>query len=152
VRIPYGQGRFSMLIVLPDAGVSVASFVAGMTIADLTSMIAQLQQSTITVALPRFTASYGDTLVPALASMGMDIAFHPSANFSGLAPAFWVNVIEHKTVIEVDETGTVAVAATGVGLASVAYPQVVMDHPFFYGIQDDKTGELLFMGVLMNPS
>jgi serine protease inhibitor len=27
-----------------------------------------------------------------------------------------------------------------------------MDHPFFYAVQDDKTGELLFIGVLMNPS
>ncbi len=151
VRIPYGQGRFSMLVVLPDPGVSVTSFVAGMTIADLTGVVAQLRQYTVTVALPRFTASYGDTLVPALASMGMDIAFHPSADFSALAPAFWVNVVQHKTVVEVDETGTVAAAATGVGVPTVAFPPVVMDHPFFYAIQDDKTGELLFIGVLMNP-
>jgi serpin B len=153
VRIPYGKGRFSMLVVLPDAGVSVTSFVAAMKIADLTGLIAQLQQSTVTLALPRFTASYGDTLVPALASMGMDVAFHPSADFSALAPGFWVNVVEHKTVVEVDETGTVAAAATGVGVVTIAYPDVVMvmDHPFFYAIQDEKTGELLFIGVLMNP-
>jgi len=29
---------------------------------------------------------------------------------------------------------------------------MVMNHPFFYAIEDDTTGELLFMGVLMNPS
>jgi serine protease inhibitor len=37
------------------------------------------------------------------------------------------------------ESGTVAAGAT-------------TDHPFFYAIEDDKTGELLFIGVLMNPS
>jgi serine protease inhibitor len=152
VRIPYGQGRFSMLVVLPDAAAGITSFVAGMSIADLTDVIAQLQPSTVTLALPRFTASYGDTLVPALASMGMDIAFHPSADFSALAPAFWINVVQHKTVVEVDETGTVAAAATGVGMTNVTSPEVLMNHPFFYAIRDDKTGELIFIGVLMNPS
>jgi serpin B len=56
-------------------------------------------------------------------------------------------------VVKVDETGTVAAAATGVG-DTTALPQpffMAMDHPFFYAIQDDKTGALLFIGVLMNP-
>jgi serine protease inhibitor len=29
---------------------------------------------------------------------------------------------------------------------------MVMDHPFFYAIQDDATGALLFVGVMMNPA
>jgi len=29
---------------------------------------------------------------------------------------------------------------------------VTMDRPFCYAIRDDKTGELLFIGTLMNPS
>ena len=153
MRIPYGQGRLSMLVVLPDAGTSVLSFVAEMTISDLTEVVAQLQQSTVTIALPRFTASYGTSLKPALASLGMAIAFGPSADFSALAPGFSVNVVVHKTVVEVDETGTVAAAATGIGVTAVESPVVMtMDHPFFYAIQDDKTGELLFIGILMNPS
>jgi serpin B len=55
--------------------------------------------------------------------------------------------------VEVDETGTVAAAATGIGTVNVVTQQytMTMDHPFLYAIQDDKTGELLFIGVLMNP-
>jgi serine protease inhibitor len=154
VRIPYGQGRLGMLIVLPHTGVNVTTFVAGMTLADLNGLVAQLQQSAVTIALPRFTASYGTSLIPALTSMGMGIAFGPSADFSPLAAGFSVNVVVHKTVVEVDETGTVAAAATGIGISLVEAPQVAMtmNHPFFYAIQDGKTGELLFVGVLMNPS
>jgi serine protease inhibitor len=154
VRMPYGQGLFSMLIILPNAGADVTKFVADIAVDDLNGLIAQLEPSTVAIALPRFTASYGTSLTPALKSMGMGSAFVPSADFSALAPGFWVNVVEHKTVIEVDETGTVAAAATGVGDTSVAtqsYP-MTMDHPFFYAIQDDKTGDLLFIGLLMNPS
>jgi serine protease inhibitor len=29
---------------------------------------------------------------------------------------------------------------------------MTMDHPFFYAIRDDLTGELLFLGTLMNPT
>jgi serine protease inhibitor len=153
-RIPYGQGRLNMLIILPDVGADVTDFIANMTIADFNGVISQLQQSTVVLALPRFTASYATSLTPALASLGMGIAFGPSADFSALAPGFWVNIVEHKTVVEVDESGTVAAAATGIGVVNVVTQQytMTMDHPFFYAIRDDKTGELLFIGVLMNPS
>jgi serine protease inhibitor len=154
VHMPYGQGRLSMLIILPNAGTDLTRFIAAITVDDLDGLIAQLQPSTVTIALPRFTASYGTSLTGALASMGMGIAFGSSADFSALAPGFSVNVVQHKTVIEVDETGTVAAAATGVGVGLVALPQytMTMDHPFFYAIQDDKTGALLFIGALINPS
>jgi serine protease inhibitor len=154
-RIPYGQGRLDMLVVLPAAGVNITSFVTAMTMADLTGVIAQLQPSTITIALPRFNASYAKSLIPALTSLGMGVAFGQSADFSALAPASHIGVVAHETVVEVDETGTVAAAATAVGITEgVVVPPVemTMDHPFFYAIEDDKTGELLFIGVLMNPS
>ena len=117
-----------MLIVLPNAGVDVTRLVADMTVDDLSRLEAQLEPSTVSVALPRFTASYGTSLTTALASMGMGIAFDSSADFSSLAPGFSVNVVEHKTVVEVDETGTVAAAATGVGIVSVVSPAILDGH------------------------
>jgi serine protease inhibitor len=154
IRLPYGQNRFSMLIILPDAGANVTSFVGNITVNDLNNVAAQLEPAMVALELPRFTASYGTSLVPALQSLGMGIAFTPAADFSALAPGFWVNTVEHKTVVEVDETGTVAAGATGVGtIAAVTqtYPMVV-NRPFFYAIEDGETGALLFIGVLMNPS
>jgi serine protease inhibitor len=69
-------------------------------------------------------------------------------------PGFRVNVAEHKTFVQVDESGAVAAAATGVGGTSVVSLSVNLqvNHPFFYAIRDNQTGELLFVGVLMNPS
>jgi len=154
IRLPYGQSRFNMLIILPDASADVTSFVAHLTASDLNAIEAQLAPALVDLELPRFTASYGTSLIPALQSMGMGIAFGSSANFSALAPGFWVNTVVHKTVVEVNETGTVAAAATGITTVT-AVPQtfpMFMNHPFFYAIEDGKTGELLFVGVLMNPS
>ena len=73
---------------------------------------------------------------------------------SGAPPGFYVNVAEHKTYVQVDESGTVAAAATGGGVTAAAPVSVNLqvNHPFFYAIRDNQTGELLFVGVLMNPS
>ncbi|HMK86808.1 MAG TPA: serpin family protein [Steroidobacteraceae bacterium] len=154
VRIPYGSGRLSMLIVLPQSGTDLTSFVAAITLEDLDGWIAELEPASVSLALPRFTATFGSNLVDALSALGMGIAFSPAADFSALAPEFVPNIVEHKTVVEVDETGTVAAAATGVGIVTVVQESVPMriDHPFLYAIQDDKTGALLFVGVFMSPT
>jgi serine protease inhibitor len=157
VRLPYGQGRLSMLIVLPDSTLGLNSLVAGITAVGLNDWIAQLQMSTGDIALPRFTATFGASLPSALTSLGMGIAFCPNqADLSGIAPLQCLTDAEHKVVVEVDENGTVAAGVTtvGVGTSVVQAPQftMTMDHPFFYAIRDDKTGELLFVGTLQDPS
>ena len=158
VSLPYGQGRFSMLIVLPNSGVSFSSFAAGITPAAISGWVSQSQMAQGSIGLPKFTATYGVSLPPALSSLGMGIALCSSnmADFSALAPSVCVSDVEHKTVVEVDETGTVAAAGTTVtvGSTAIAAPlfTMTMDHPFFYAIRDDLTGELLFVGILVNPT
>jgi serine protease inhibitor len=155
--VPYGQGRFSMLIVLPNSGVSLSTFAAGITPRDISGWVSQLQMTQGSIALPRFTSTYGVSLPPALSSLGMGIALCASnlADFSALAPSVCVSDVEHKTVVEVDETGTVAAAGTtvSVGPTAIAAPMftMTMDHPFLYAIRDDLTGEWLFVGILVNP-
>jgi serpin B len=158
VSLPYGQGRFSMLIVLPNSGVSLSSFAASITPAAISGWVSQAQMTQGSIALPKFTATYGVSLPPALSSLGMGIALCSSnmADFSALAPSVCVSDVEHKTVVEVDETGTVAAAGTTitVGPTAIVAPlfTMTMDHPFFYAIRDDLSGELLFVGILVNPT
>jgi serpin B len=158
VRLPYGQGALSMLIVLPNAGVDFDGFVAGMTPAAIDGWVAALQTEYGSIGLPRFTATFGASLPNPLTELGMGVAFCTSggADFSGIAPGACISDVEHKTVVEVDESGTVAAGATsvGVGVTAVQAPQfsMMMDHPFFYAIRDDQTGALLFVGVLADPS
>ena len=156
VSLPYGSGRLSMLIVLPDTGVDPSALVATITPATLDSWVAQMTMSaTINLSLPRFTATFATNLIPALTTLGMGDAFIADENgFPGIYPNFYVNVAEHKTYVQVDESGTVAAAATGVGTTSVMRLSVNLqvNHPFFYAIRDNQTGELLFVGVLMDPS
>jgi len=155
LRIPYGEGRMSMLVVLPKAGTSLTSFVAGIDAGTLAGWSGEFHSTQVAIELPRFTASYQASLVGALTSLGMGVAFTQEADFSALASGAVVSDVVHATKIEVDETGTVAAAATVVTVTTTVAgptpPQMIMDHPFFYAIQDNETEELLFAGVMMNP-
>ena len=75
IRLPYGSGRFSMLVVLPDATAAVGSFVAAITPDALNGWINQMQTLGGSIALPRFTTTFGAALNAALTSLGMGIAF-----------------------------------------------------------------------------
>ena len=85
----------------------------------------------------------------------MGQAFSDSANFSGISPSpLKISDVLHKTYIETDEEGTEAAAVTGITMSMTALRPVgspfYMDvnRPFFFAIQDDGTGEILFMGVI----
>ena len=90
--------------------------------------------------------------------MGMPTAFIPgAADFSGMTgnKDLFISKVVHKAFVEVNEEGTEAAAATGVGmLMTVAVPEVKIfnaNHPFIFIIQDDN-GEILFMGRVSNPA
>jgi len=158
LRMSYGvNAPMSMIILLPDSSVSLASFVATLTADALSSWISQLKPLYGNVALPRFTATYSVSLPTALSALGMGIAFNSSeADFSGIAPLTYLSDVEHKTLVEVDENGTVAAGATTgtIGITAIPSAQfsITMNRPFFYAIRDDVSGALLFIGTVVAPT
>jgi serpin B len=157
VRLPYGKNnRMSMLIVLPQSGVTLNAMAAGLTAVELDSWVTQLGPQQVSVGLPRFTTSYNTSLVAPLTALGMGVAFSQlDANFSALAPGDFVSFVQHATVVRVDESGTVAAGSTSVGVSPTLVAQAVpmiMDRPFLYAIRDDQTGVLLFVGLMFDPS
>ncbi|MGO9326716.1 MAG: serpin family protein [Steroidobacteraceae bacterium] len=160
LRIPYGQkGTMSLLILLPAAGANLSNLVGGLTADSIDSLIAELQITTLSVGLPKFTTTWHDTLIAPLSTLGMGVAFSRSAaDFSGISATqqLYISDVEHETVVEVDEAGTTAAAATTVTVTPtiVMAPTatMIMNRPFFYAIRDDATHALLFIGMLVNPN
>src|SRR5262249_50749552 len=123
LRMPYGKGRMSMLILLPDSTQGLSTLVPTLTAEQLQSWIGCMGDEYGNVTLPRFTAQFGNEIGPILQAQGMQIAFacpnNPSpegvADFSALtsAPAC-ITGVAHKAWVKVDEMGTVAAAATTV--------------------------------------
>src|SRR5208337_600251 len=114
------------------------------------------------IILPKLESSWGESLNDALKAMGMATAFDPDqADFSRIHPAppqLFINDVEHKTYVKVDEKGTEAAAATSVGIAATAVRispppfEMIVDHPFFCAIVEQQSGALLFAGVVADPT
>jgi serpin B len=90
-----------------------------------------------------------------LSALGMPEAFDDRADFSGINGArnLLVQAVVHKAIIQVDEKGTTASAATGVstGVTS-APPTLVVDRPFLFFVRHKSTGAILFQGRVVDPS
>jgi serine protease inhibitor len=73
------------------------------------------------------------------------------------SPGHWIDEVLHKTVLEVDEKGTRAAAATAVSLTKGAMKapsapfNMVVDRPFLCAICDDQTKAILFVGAIVDP-
>jgi len=156
-ELPYGGGDFSMVIILPDAGISLATVERQMTPEHLAHWLADLDTArphVLSLMLPRFTMTARFELADTLAAMGMPHAFQ-GADFSGMTgrrDLFISNVI-HKAFIEVTEEGTEASAATAVVMKRGGGPaSFVANHPFCFLIRDRGTGSILFLGRVADPS
>ena len=66
-----------------------------------------------------------------------------------------IDQIVHSAVIEVDEEGTEAAAATGVSAVLTSSGPLAepfqIDRPFLFYIADDATGAILFQGRIDDP-
>ena len=161
--LPYGDGRMSMYIVLPDSSSSLEEFRGRLSDAGgedcLDPRLFSSRKGSI--AIPRFRAEFDMGLRLLLEALGMVTAFdRAEADFSGMmrgGPAeIWIDDIFHKAVIEVTEKGTEAAAVTSVNIvaASISMDEpfsMVLDRPFFFTIRDDETGTILFMGSIADP-
>lgn len=158
ISLPYGDGRVSMYIFLPDPDRSINLFLKELSLEKWEEWIEGFKEEEGDIFIPRFKLEYEEVLNDALKALGMEAAFDPDrANFEGMRtppPNLFIQEVKHKTVVEVNEEGTEAAAVTSVGVGITAIPQkftFMADRPFFFAICDNKIGAIIFMGVLRNP-
>ncbi len=160
-RLPYGRDKIAMYILLPDEDESLESLLDVLDQTTFDEFLSRLSPvNDLKVKLPKFKLEYGTKrLNDALINLGMGVAFDiGAANFSGIAPLdqgnLYIDFVDHKAFIEVNEQGTEAAAATVVGIALSSAPMETTfyaDRPFFFVIRDDRSGSILFMGSIVNP-
>ena len=64
----------------------------------------------------------------------------------------FISAVVHKAFVDVNEEGTEAAAATGVGMQLLSGPPSFRaDHPFIFLIRDIRSGSILFLGRMTNP-
>ncbi len=166
--LDYRYNDTSMVIVLPKAKDGLPEVEAGLTLTELSALLAAKQYPLVHVTMPKFSADSMFDMVPALKTLGLSQLFDPvRCDLTGIAtdPAepLYVNFVIHKAHLDVNEVGTVAAAVTAIGVAflgSAPMPQIgpppvpipfIANHPFLYFIRDNNTGEILFMGRVVDP-
>ena len=151
--LPY-IGDASMTVVMPDPG-TFSSFERSLDAKELTRIFAGMTQSDLTIAMPKLQLKDSINLIPALQALGMTDAFG-NADFSGITNPSQLHIsqVVHQATVTIDETGTEAAAATGISMTDAAESPhtVTLDHPYLFFIRDTKTGAILFMGRVTDPT
>ena len=163
IRLPYSVEALSMVVVLPNEVAGTDKLARDLDAPALAGLFRDLTESqTVSLALPRFKASFKAKLGGLFQHAGMRRAFDLRlADFSGMTarPAseapLAINDIVHRAVIDVTEEGTEAAAATAITMMTSSMPAhvepFVVDRPFLFYIADEATGAILFQGRISDP-
>ncbi len=158
VQLPYQGANISMLLILPDDG-RFEAVEAALDSAGIEEILPSLRHAQVKLTLPKFSYESSFNLNQALESQGMIDAFDVDrADFSLMtgAPDLYIGHVLHKALIDVNEAGTEAAAATAVIMQLKAAPmesvEFRVDRPFIYLIRDEQTGSILFLGRVLNPA
>ena len=160
VELPYKGIELSMLVVLPKSKEPLAmqTLIKNLSTTQITDWTKRLKQQDILLNLPKFKIDEGYPMKAVLTDMGMPSAFGNQAKFNVFADSSPIAIddIHHQAVIDVNEIGTEAAAATGVVAVDISgsmHPPVAFkaDHPFMFMIKDNKTDAILFLGQVNKP-
>jgi serine protease inhibitor len=162
LALPYTNNVLSMVILLPKAVDGLASLEKQLDAASLSEWLSALDGVSPAKAdlfLPKFKLDCRLELATALSEMGMSSAFGPRADFSGMSGKrdLFISAVVHQAMVDVNEEGTVAAAATGVVATRMAIvrnlnPVFRVDHPFIFLLRENQTGSVLFMGRVQDPT
>jgi serpin B len=159
VWLPYRGGGLAMEALLPPAGTAGCAMPTAAALGAMTSRLAPGQPGapTMSIAIPKVNLASQVSMKPVLTQLGMGVAFSPSADFTGLSTqACCIGLVEHAATLDVGEKGTVASAATAVGMeptaARVMPARLLFNRPYLIVVTARATGEPLFMARVANPA
>jgi serpin B len=161
LQMPYESDsgkQLSMLVLLPK-DTDLATVERSLNVTTIAELRQNLTSQRVMVYFPKFTMETKYSLPRTLSAMGMPIAFTGAADFSGMDGTrnLFIDDVIHQAFVDVNEEGTEAAAATAgvMTMSSMLVEEPVpvfrADHPFIFLIQDNETGNILFLGRMANP-
>ena len=159
VTLPYGKGAFAMTVVLPKQGHNVHAMLESMDSHAWDNLLAGTEGDRVALTMPKWTGQNSIAAKEFLMRMGMEVPFQPGkADFSGMSSVkSYITSVTHKTFVKVDENGTEAAAATSIEVGTTSAPvdppkTMNLNRPFLYAITNVRTGAILFLGIVADPS
>jgi serine protease inhibitor len=167
IRLPFGDGDLAMEVLLPARSSSLAALEANLTSDHWKDWQARYASRPGRIELPRFELKAAYSLNAPLKALGMTRVFQAQGSqLTGmLAPAgrgdvgrFFISLVRQSVFWQVDEEGSEAAAVTAIGIRAAAVMrqpppfEMIVDRPFFCAIEDRRSGALLFVGAIFDPS
>ena len=153
IELPYLGKLFSLIVLLPRERHGLARLKLNFNAKHVTSIFKQMNPTKVNLFLPKFKFSENYSIKDLLEEKIGRQLFYTGADFTGMTDQrnLILNEIFHKVIIEVNENGTEASAATSIQMVTrtVEREETVefkADHPFLYFIHDRRTGMILFIG------
>lgn len=151
-KLYYGDGGYSLKLLLPNEGVSLNDAVASVDFANWKSSWAAVKdniyRSELRVYLPRFEMGFRSFYMEYLAKMGMDSEVQTSLYGTGS-----LSTLYQHGMFCVEESGTRVVAVSTQHSVISNVPKVVrFDRPFALFLEEESTGAILLFGKINNPT
>lgn len=155
IRLPYEGGRYSMVVVLPPAGMSVDAVLPYVNSASFDAAMGMLSKQEVAFRMPKFRLETSLVLDKPLQKMGIVTAYTPAADFTGISVSgpLSLGTVKQKCYIDVTEKGTEAAAVTSAQIrmtSAARFPRMTVDRPFIFFIADSQTDNILFVGKVVN--
>lgn len=155
--LPYSNGAFQMIIMLPKEGKTIREVAQSLTADSWEKSYDQMKRVDVDVKLPRFDSESEVNLTNMMSALMPNAFSMKRADFSNLFDIeSCIRMIKQKGHIKVDETGTEALVVTllqgRIGGLDLVQPDIVRfhaTHPFLYFIREWSTGTIFFIGQYM---
>ncbi|NWW69973.1 ZPI inhibitor, partial [Climacteris rufus] len=154
IKMPY-KGNAHMLIVIPGKEGDYISIEDHLTTELVDSWLGNMKTRYLDFSFPKFKLEQKYKMKKLLQGLGIKKLFTRSADLSHLTDQEYaaVSQVVQKAVIEVDEEGTEAAAASGSEITAFTVPPVIkVDQPFLFMIFEETFKTLLFIGRVVDPT
>jgi serpin B len=162
VELPYQGEHLALDLVLPKQRDGLDALEQALDADGFAKLVGALRPTMVELTVPKFKLEMPSSLAlkEALVELGMTLPFTGGADFTGISKTIkplFIDDVFHKTFVAVDEKGTEAAAAAVVMRTESAMiePEGVAflaDHPFLFVLRDTRSGAVLFIGHVADPS
>ncbi|XP_053142052.1 protein Z-dependent protease inhibitor [Hemicordylus capensis] len=154
LKLPY-RGSVHMLVVMPGRENDYMSLEDHLTNELVESWLRHMKIRKMDIYFPKFRLDQKYHMDQLLQDLGIKDVFSYKADLSHLTDQKYVKVSQvlQRAVIEVDEIGTDAAAASGSEIIAYSMPPVIrMNRPFLFMIYEESMHALLFVGRVVDPT
>ena len=159
VTLPYGTGEFALVVVLPRTGLEPAAALRALASDPSWLGGSGFHRTRGYLALPRVSLAGEASLLPVLRALGLADALDDADAFAGVAaPPPVLSRVVHRTMLELDEQGTEAAAATAAVMTTRAAIledegfEMQVDRPFVLALRHRGSGAFLFAAWVADPA